>query len=167
MAYLMAMTGIKDQSWKPLSGQISFGSSDVLPGTAASASLSASGLDLSSAQIVWEGRGADPFMGNLFQVTPEFLGPYWVEAEALLPDGRRIFASSEFNSVAGHHLTVISASQLSISGVAGQTFTLQTSNDLLNWRELITDVFTGDSYEFTDDSRSGEPVRFYRAVAAP
>jgi len=167
MAYLMAMTGIKDQSWKPLSGQISFGSSDVLPGTAASASLSASGLDLSSAQIVWEGRGADPFMGNLFQVTPEFLGPYWVEAEALLPDGRRIFASSEFNSVAGHHLTVISASQLSISGVAGQTFTLQTSNDLLNWRELITDVFTGDTYEFTDDSGSGEPVRFYRAVAAP
>src|SRR5204862_5037031 len=114
-----------------------------------------------------EGRAADPVTGTTFQTTPTFLGPYWVEAEALLPDGRRVFGVSEFESVAGHRITLVGPSQLSISGTAGQAFTLQMSANLVDWDEVISDVFTGDSYEYTDDTTSGVPFRFYRAVAAP
>ena len=130
-------------------------------------SLSAPGLDLSRAQIVWEGRNQEPFWGSVFQPVPAFLGPYWVEAEALFPDGRRVFAASQFTSVAGHIITVTGPSQLSITGVPGQNFTLQASSDLFTWDNILTDTFTSDSYNFTDDDSGNFPLRFYRAVAAP
>ncbi len=166
-AYLMGKTSLKDQPWTPLHAEIQFASTEVMVGTNAAALLSAPGIDLSEAQIIWEGRNQQPFVGTIFQLVPSFLGPYWVEVEAQLPDGRRIFAASEFQSVAGHRIAVLGPSQLSISGAAGQTFTLQASSDLIAWENLVTDTFTSDSYEFTDETTSGLRCRFYRAIAAP
>ena len=56
------------------------------------------GWDLSSARIVWEARDQEPAFGSTFTFTPSNSGAQWVEAEAQLPDGRRVFAKSSFNA---------------------------------------------------------------------
>lgn len=55
-------------------------------------------VDLANARIVWEGRGAEPFIGEKFLFTPKHPGEQWVEAEAQLPDGRRVFAATTFEA---------------------------------------------------------------------
>ncbi len=84
-AWLMAQTALKDQPWKGgPAAQIQLGSSG--------ASLKSS-INLNDAQVVWEGEGLEPSFGP--QLTfPK--SPAWIEAEALCPDGRRIFAVGEF-----------------------------------------------------------------------
>jgi hypothetical protein len=54
---------------------------------------------LTSARIVWETRDADPIMGQTFTFTPKVNDNQWIEAEATLPDGRRIFATNSFTGV--------------------------------------------------------------------
>jgi len=167
LAFLMAQTGLKDQAWKPVPSQIELDHPNALVGTSVGASLKADGLDLSRAEIVWEGRSHEPFMGSVFPMKPEFLGTYWVEAEALLPDGRRIVASSQFSSLAGHRTILLSPNHIQITGIAGQKFTLQSSPDLRDWESILTDTFMGTGYDYFDDSGSKDPVRFYRALATP
>jgi formylmethanofuran:tetrahydromethanopterin formyltransferase len=53
--------------------------------------LKARGLDLTHARIVWEARDQEPTFGTTFIFTPSNAGSCWVEAEAQLPDGRRLF----------------------------------------------------------------------------
>lgn len=92
LAWLMAQTPLKSQPWKPIPGRIAGVPS--LPSKAAKvvASLSASGIDLSSARIVWEANDQQPVLGQTFTLHPGLSGLQWLEAEAQLPDGRRIFA---------------------------------------------------------------------------
>jgi len=167
MAYLMCMTSVKDQRWVPQPGLIAFANTNVFTGKTATATLAAADIDLSSAQIVWEGRNQEPSMQVAFSAVPSVLGPHWVEAEALFPDGRRIFAASEFNSVATHVVTLTPPSQISISGVQGQSFTLEASEDLVQWLELITDTFATNTYEFVDEDAIRLEERFYRAIGIP
>jgi hypothetical protein len=56
------------------------------------------GVDLTGARIVWEARDQEPSFGSTFTFTPSNSGDQWVEAEAQLPDGRRVFAKSSFNA---------------------------------------------------------------------
>ena len=56
------------------------------------------GLDLSSARFTWEGRDQAPIYGPSFTFTPKNSGSQWVEVEAQLPDGRRVFAQGSFNA---------------------------------------------------------------------
>ena len=58
------------------------------------ASLRVPGIDLSRARILWEAQDHEPAFGPTFRFTPANSGPFWVEADALLPDGRRIFAAT-------------------------------------------------------------------------
>jgi hypothetical protein len=58
--------------------------------------FAADGLDLTSARILWEGRDQDPAFGSTFKFVPKTAGAQWVEAEAHLPDGRRVFATAQF-----------------------------------------------------------------------
>jgi len=92
-AWLMARTSLKDQPWKAARAQIR-----GLPSSAksrATLSLTAEGLDLTSARIVWEADGQEPAFGPTFGLTPGNGQPRWVEAEAQLPDGRRVFGVSD------------------------------------------------------------------------
>ncbi len=91
LAWLMAQTPLKTQPWKPVTGQITGLAADATgPLTAR---LAAPGLDLSSARVVWEANAQEPAFGDTrpFSGSPSRLK--WVEAEAQLPDGRRVFAS--------------------------------------------------------------------------
>jgi hypothetical protein len=165
LASLMAMTAAKDQPWTSETAQIAFDRDSVEIGGRAKATLTAPGIDLSQAQIVWEGRNHEPTIGSEFTVTPEFIGRFWVEAEALLPDGRRLFAVNDLQSTASAtRITALGHSRLRVSGSSGQTFRLEASGDLQNWIPLVTATLNGDAYDFHDTEGEGLSARFYRSV---
>lgn len=93
LAWLAAQTSLKTQPWKAVPGQITI---TTLSNGNVQFSLSAPGVDLSSAKIVYETRDADPMMGQTMTFTPVMNNDQWVEAEATLPDGRRVFAATDF-----------------------------------------------------------------------
>lgn len=97
LAWLMARTPLKTQTWKSASAQITGIPDSVRRGTKITAELSASGLDLSAAQIVWETANAEPAFGARYDFVPGKTGPDWIEAEAELPDGRRVFGVQNFD----------------------------------------------------------------------
>lgn len=95
LSYWASQTSLKTQPWKAVPGQITITPVDPTTG-AVQFSLAASGVDLSSARIVWETRDSDPIMGQTYTFTPKVNDNQWVEAEATLPDGRRVFATNSF-----------------------------------------------------------------------
>lgn len=97
-AFVMAKSEAAREAWRYARGEI------VLPDTIAAgkmirAELKAPGLDLSRSRVIWERSGAEPVVqANQAAVTfvPSLKGRQWIEAEARLPDGRRIMAAREF-----------------------------------------------------------------------
>jgi len=84
LAFWMAQSPIKTQPWKSALAKIV----DADHGFR----LEAEGLDSKQASIVWEAEGQDPMIGPIFKPAK---GARWIEAEALWPDGRRVFARRE------------------------------------------------------------------------
>lgn len=103
LAWLMAQTPLKNQHWKSAAGHI-IGLPAISPLTSEiTVKLESPGLDLSRARIVWEANGQEPGWGNKFKFKPVNVGTQWVEAEAQLPDGRRVFGVADFNVAAGEN----------------------------------------------------------------
>jgi Glycosyl hydrolase family 9/Cellulase N-terminal ig-like domain len=98
LAWLMAQTPLKNQAWKCAPGTITGLSDSVSARQRLTLALLAPGIDLRSARIVWEAKGHQPSFGQTFAFAPAKPGPQWVEAEAQLPDGRRVFAVSNFSA---------------------------------------------------------------------
>ena len=96
LAWLMAQTAIKDQKWKSAPANIVGLPSNCQAGQAVTTKLEAAGLELNDAKIVWEASGQQPAYGNRFNFVAAKSGPQWIEAEAQLPDGRRVFATTNF-----------------------------------------------------------------------
>jgi hypothetical protein len=96
LAFLAAQSSLKTQAWKSVPGQIVVPASDVPPGSPVTLKMQAPGLDLSSARITWETRDEEPSFGQTLTFSPKNNGVQWVEAEAQLPDGRRVFAKASF-----------------------------------------------------------------------
>ena len=96
LAWLMAKTPLKNQAWKSASAQIIDTPAKTNANAGKTVVLSASGFDLQSARIVWEVAAHKPAFGTNFAFTPPRLGSIWFEAEAQLPDGRRLFAITNF-----------------------------------------------------------------------
>ena len=92
-AWLMAQTPLKNQPWKSAPATIELTPS----GPSRTASLKTS-LDLSRARIVWETPDREPSFGDRMVLTNAVS---WIEAEAQLPDGRRVFGVTNF-SVRSH-----------------------------------------------------------------
>jgi hypothetical protein len=92
-AWLMAQTSLKEQPWKPMPGKITGFKGKLAIDAETQLRLVAQDLDLSSARIVWEADGLEPIFGNTFTVRPRKALPKWIEAEAQLPDGRRVFGA--------------------------------------------------------------------------
>ena len=99
-AWLMARTSLKGQPWKTVAGHINGLPATLPPTSQASLGLSANALDLSAARIVWEAEGEEPTYGANYALRPHKNGPRWIEAEAQLPDGRRVFATADLTG--GH-----------------------------------------------------------------
>ena len=98
-AWLMAKTPLKDQPWKSGDAQIILDSNDASTNTI-QVSLKTPGLDLAKARIVWEARDQEPAFGTSFKFSPKNPGDQWVEAEVQWPDGRRVYAVTNFPGLA-------------------------------------------------------------------
>jgi hypothetical protein len=96
LCWLMAQTPLKDQAWKAAPAQITGLPAKPVTASKVTAGLSSSDLDLRKARIVWEANDQEPAIGSSFTFSPVRAGPQWVEAEAQLPDGRRVFGVTNF-----------------------------------------------------------------------
>lgn len=99
LAYWMAQSEVATQPWRSGTAQITGLPAQVAVDSLATVGLSAPGMDLSGAQIVWEVNYLEPSVGSTRTFTPKYPGASWVEAEVLLPDGRRLFAHTNFTAM--------------------------------------------------------------------
>jgi hypothetical protein len=109
LAFLAAQTSHKNQAWRSSAAQINGLPAQLQSGTPVTASLTAPGVDLSAATIVWEAAGQPAAFGPTFTFTPSGHGEQWVEAEAALPDGRRVFGVKNFFADNGMATVTIAA----------------------------------------------------------
>jgi hypothetical protein len=98
LAYWAAQTPASNQKWKSATAEIVVPAAVAALGRPITVRLESPDLDLSDAQIVWEARDQEPAFGRTYRITPRNAGPQWVEAEARLPDGRRVFATAGFSA---------------------------------------------------------------------
>lgn len=102
--FLMARSNYKTQAWKSATATITGLPASVPALQPISCTLSVPGIDMSKATVVWEGRDQQPTPGATFNFFAYNPGPQWVEAEAALPDGRRVFAQANFNATTATNL---------------------------------------------------------------
>ncbi len=101
MAYLMALTPLKNQAWRTSPAYISGVPARVTAQQAVTARLVVAdrkAFDLSRARIVWEAQEQEPAVGaadGTFRFIPRQDGEHWLEAEAHWPDGRRLCAVTQ------------------------------------------------------------------------
>jgi hypothetical protein len=98
LSFWMAQSAVATQSWKSAAGQITGVPATVPVGSSATALFEVPGVDLTGAHIVWEVRYLEPNSGPSLTFSPKYPGPTWIDVEAMLPDGRRIFARTNFSA---------------------------------------------------------------------
>jgi hypothetical protein len=125
VAWLAASTGLARQPWQSAAGTITGLPKKLKVGDPVSVRLEIPrGLDPAQAEIMWEAAGQEPAQGPAFAFTPTGHGRQWIEAEARWPDGRRVFASADFNADNGRPNVTVRATQAEASVAAGQPVVL-------------------------------------------
>lgn len=122
--------------------------------------LQAENLDLSSARVIWETPDDCYIGGPSCEVTPAKTGNIWIEAEAVLPDGKRISARKEVGVQAaqGYRPFAVEANTVALYHFDGD-FTDATPNKFnLTKTGNVTfdDIATGWM-----ESPSGKAIRFH------
>lgn len=133
MAFVAALSSLRSQAWVSASAQIVVPAQTAM-NVPAMASVQGVGIDLSQAQIVWEARDQEPAFGSNFVFVPKTLGTNWIEVEAALADGRRVFAATNFIVTNGPPSVSVTASDpnASESGDPGVfTFARSTTTNAL------------------------------------
>ena len=90
-ASALLMAQAPTQPWKSGLATIKGFPADAKPGQTVRLTVE-SPVDLTRARIIWEATGHELFEGPEFAFTQKGPGDYRIEVEALLPDGRRVFA---------------------------------------------------------------------------
>ena len=118
LAFWAAKTPAASQNWRAANATIIVPKSYVVVNTPVAVTLQAPAIDLSAARIVWEASGQEPSIGSGTQwtFTPTTIGSQWVEAEAALPDGRRVVAAGSFatRTVGGGSRFVLDANTVAL-----------------------------------------------------
>lgn len=92
IASIAGHTAAGGQPWTARAGTLRVGILGTV-GQPMSAILDGNGTDLTRARVTWEARDQEPAIGGTsFAWTPRHGGAQWLEAEAVLPDGRRVIA---------------------------------------------------------------------------
>ncbi|HWW03065.1 MAG TPA: glycoside hydrolase family 9 protein [Candidatus Acidoferrum sp.] len=129
-ALLMAQTPLASQNWRSASAQIAV---PALVGisNSATATLTVSNFDLTQARVVWEAQNQEPASGATFAFTPTNYGMQWIEVEAQWPDGRRVFAGTNFFSTNGPpSVSVAATDPLAVAGTTNcGAFTFTRAGD--------------------------------------
>jgi len=169
LAFLAAQTALKTQPWRAVPGQISL-SSQAVSGQPVTLNLQAPGVDLSTAKITWEVQNQDPTFGQTFTFTTTNMGSQWVEAEAQLPDGRRVFAIGNVMIGAGNapipKLNFSSGgATLSWASAVGGVYRITYKNNLTdpNWITLSGNISASSTFTtWTDSTARSASRRFYQ-----
>jgi len=129
-AFLMAKTSTATQVWRSATAQIAM-PAVVGISNSATATFQVPNFDLAKARVVWEAQSQEPAFGSNFVFTPTNYGTQWIEAEAQWPDGRRVFAMTNFFSTNGSpSVSVVAADPLAVVGTTNQgVFTFNRSGD--------------------------------------
>ncbi len=101
LSFWAARTPTATQQWVALPATISAPTTYTPVNQPITVTLQCPGLDLSEARVVWESTDQDVAMtGTSWTFTPTLVGTQWIEAEATLPDGRRVVASTTYQTIA-------------------------------------------------------------------
>ncbi len=123
-AFLASLTSLKTQAWTAVAGQITGVPAQLGPNTSVTASFQVPGVDLTGARILWEAPGQEPVYGPTFSFTTSNSTTQWVEVEAQLPDGRRIFGIDDFSVTNGlPYVEITSSSATMVEGISSDTAT--------------------------------------------
>lgn len=101
LAWLMAQSSVKTQAWRSGNARIAGLPAQAKTGERVEVHLAANDVALETAQIVWEAKNQTPSFGAAFTLAATNAGPNWIEAEAVWPDGRRVFAQTNFTVAPG------------------------------------------------------------------
>ena len=93
--WLFGRSSLHAQKWQAPVARIVVHGESFHSGEPVTCALVAPGVELSSARVVWEGKGEQPAIGPMWTFTPATAGTLWIEAEASFQDGRRVFAATE------------------------------------------------------------------------
>jgi hypothetical protein len=96
-AWLAGQTAAASAPWTAEQGTIVLSTSTVPVGGTVIASFvpADGGVALGDARVTWEAQDQEPWMGSTsWTFTPPLPGPKWVDAEAMLADGRRVVAAT-------------------------------------------------------------------------
>lgn len=85
------------EPWNPPLASLEMPSAYLTAGEPHTVSINCSNLDLADARVVWEVGDQEPVIGTCdYTFTPQSVIRQWIEAEAVLPDGRRVSATAVF-----------------------------------------------------------------------
>jgi hypothetical protein len=99
LSFWAAKSAGASQSWSTTPVSIQGPTTYVPVGQPVTVNLVCPGLDLTKARITWEASCAEPTVsGASWTITPVTIGTQWVEAEVLMPDGRRVAARHDFST---------------------------------------------------------------------
>ena len=130
VAFLASMTSLKTQPWTAVAGQITGVGTQMGESGSSTATFQAPGMDLTDAQIIWETPGQEPAYGSNYVISGGSSGAQWVEAEAVWPDGRRMFANTGYSVTNGlPNVTLTSSSASMVQGLSGSTANFNINRD--------------------------------------
>jgi hypothetical protein len=158
LGFLAAQSSLKSQAWKSATGQIIVPTATVEVGTPVTLKFQAPGIDLSNARITWEGRDQEPSFEPEWTFIPKNNGIQWVEVEAHLPDGRRIFAKGTFKA---NSANVVWADDALPSGASGGG----DGGDSWNWINSNPTPVSGSSAHGSAAAAGSHQHYFYNAAA--
>ena len=154
VAFLASLTSLKTQAWTAVAGQITGVGIQMGQTGSTTATFQAPGMDLTGAQIIWETPGQEPAYGTNYLISGGSSGAQWVEAEAVWPDGRRMFASTGYSVTNGlPNVTINSSSPTMVQGMPGSTATFTINHDGSTANPLTVTLQTGGAATAWNDYR--------------
>ncbi|BCU79571.1 glycoside hydrolase family 9 protein [Luteolibacter sp. LG18] len=98
-----APTPAAGSAWSSAAASLVLPSGYLPVGQPLAVTLSCPGVDLSEARVTWESSDQEPWIGgSSWTFTPVAVGSHTIEAEAALPDGRRVRAAATFSTRAAN-----------------------------------------------------------------
>jgi hypothetical protein len=116
LVWLASRTDAAQQTWRSAEARITGLPDKIAVGASVTAGLAVSAeMDPAQADITWEAAGGQSGRGATFTFAPATHGRQWVEAEAVWPDGRRVFAAADLDADNGRPTVTVTAPQAAAS----------------------------------------------------